>query len=58
MIYQQQTAVADAPAMIAEAITAPGLSSSFSCCAAAAAMEEAGEADAVAEATVAASSGF
>ena len=57
MIYQQQTAVADAPAMIAEAITAPGLSSSFSCCAAAAATED-GVADAVAEATVAASSGF
>ena len=57
MIYQQQTAVADAPAMITEAITAPGLSSSFSCCAAAAATED-GVADAVAEATVAASSGF
>ena len=56
MIYQQQTAVADAPATMVEAIAALGSSSSSYSCAAAVAMTTAG-ADAVVQDAVA-SSGF
>ena len=57
MIYQQQTAAADAPAMKVETMAAAhGLSSSCFC-AAAAEMAVAGEAAAVAAATAAALSG-
>lgn len=56
MIYQQQTVAADAPVMREMAADAHGSSSSYFC-AAVAAMAVAGEADAVVEATAAASSG-
>lgn len=55
MIYQQQTAVADAPATTETAVAVLGLSSSFFCAAAVAITEVA--VDLVVE-TVAASSGF
>lgn len=59
MIYQQQTAAADAPAMKAEAdAPAHGSLSSSYFCAAVAETAEAGAAAAVAEMTAAASSGF
>ena len=57
MIYQQQTAAADAPAMKETMAAAHGLSSSCFC-AAVAETVAAGEDAAVAAATAAASSGF
>lgn len=57
MIYQQQTAVADAPAMRETMADAPGLSSSFFCAAAAATVAAVVAAGAASAETAAASSG-
>lgn len=57
MIYQQQTAVADAPAMRVTTADAPGLSSSFFCAAAAATVAAVVVATGASVETAAASSG-